>query len=81
MMLSNKVFLSLKEFSFFTGLTLQTTTKLVASGEIKSIRAGRRRLVPAAEVELFALQLTLFAEPDHFTGFDIESVLRKKVGR
>ena len=60
-MLSNKVFLSLKEFSFFTGLTLQTTTKLVASGEIKSIRVGRRRLIPIGEVELFALQLELFA--------------------
>jgi excisionase family DNA binding protein len=81
MMLSNKVLLSLKEFSFFTGLTLQTITKLVASGEIKSVRAGRRRLVPAAEVELFALQLELFAEPDHSGGLGPQSVHGKKVGR
>lgn len=71
MMLTNKVHLSLKEFSFFTGLTLQTVTKLVASGEIKSVRVGRRQLVPVAEVELFAVQLELFAE----------SVQGKKVGR
>lgn len=70
-MLTNKVLLSLKEFSFFTGLTLQTVAKSVASGEIKSIRVCRRSLVPVAEVERFALQLELFPEPVH----------RKKVGR
>ena len=80
-MLSNKVFLSLKEFSFFTGLTLQTTSKLVASGEIKSIRVGRRRLIHVGEVELFALQLELFALEEDPIGSDTKSVQRKKVGR
>jgi excisionase family DNA binding protein len=53
-MLSTKVLLSLKEFSFLAGLSLRTVTKLIASGEIKSIRVGRRRLVARAEVDRFA---------------------------
>jgi excisionase family DNA binding protein len=81
MMLSNKVLLSPREFSFFTGLTLQTVTKLVASGEIKSVRVGRRRLLPVAEVKLFALQLELFPEQDHSVGVGTQSVHGKKVGR
>jgi len=43
-MLSSKVLLSLTEVSTLVGLSLRTTTKLIASGEIKSIRVGRRRL-------------------------------------
>ena len=72
-MLSSKVLLSLREVSVLAGLSLRTTTKLIASGEIKSIRVGRRRLVPRDELERFARQ-------DHSTDLHEKSVLRKKVG-
>jgi excisionase family DNA binding protein len=73
-MLSSKVLLSLKEVSVLAGLSLRTTTKLIASGEIKSIRVGRRRLVPRDELERFA-------QRDHQTDQREKSVLQKKVGR
>ena len=72
-MLSTKALLSLKEFSFLAGLSLRTTTKLIASGELKSIRVGRRRLVPHTELERFAKQ-------DHST-VEANTVHQKKVGR
>lgn len=53
-MLSNKVLLSLPEFSVLTSISLRTAAKLVASGELRSIRVGRRRLVPYSELERFA---------------------------
>jgi excisionase family DNA binding protein len=73
-MLSTKVLLSLKEFSFLAGLSLRTITKLIASGEIKSIRVGRRRLVARAEIDRFA-------QRNHPTCSRKDSVPRKKVGR
>ena len=54
-LLAEKVLLSLKEFSLLAGLSLRTTAKLVASGEVSSIRVGRRRLISRAELERFAL--------------------------
>ena len=80
-MLTNKVRLSLKEFSFFTGLTLRATTELVATGEIKSILVGRRRLIPVSEIELFALQLELFTPKEHSPALGTKSVHRNKVGQ
>jgi excisionase family DNA binding protein len=53
-LLSNKVLLSLPEFSVLTSISLRTAAKLVASGELRSIRVGRRRLVPYSELERFA---------------------------
>lgn len=81
-LLVEKVLLSLKEFSSLAGISLRTTSKLVASREINSIRVGRRRLISRAELERFALN-------DHpLTGkFKREApppakrVHRKKVGR
>jgi excisionase family DNA binding protein len=81
-LLAEKVLLSLKEFSSLAGLSLRTTSKLVASREINSIRVGRRRLISRAELERFALsdhpltgtytrEAPPPAKPDH----------RKKVGR
>jgi excisionase family DNA binding protein len=73
-MLSSKVLLSLSEFSFLASLSLRTTTKLVASREIKSIRVGRRRLIPRSELDPFA-------ERDHLISSQRKSVRRKQVGR
>jgi excisionase family DNA binding protein len=73
-MLSPKLLLSLKEVSSVLGLSPRTTTKLIASGELNSIRVGRRRLVPHRELERFARR-------DHLTGPRKQSVPRKKVGR
>jgi excisionase family DNA binding protein len=73
-LLSDKVLLSLKEFSSLASLSLRTTSTLVASGEIKSIRVGRRRLVSRVELGRFALR-------DHSTSVAIKSAPRKKVGR
>ena len=69
-LLSNKVLLSRKEFSSLTGLSLRTTASLLASGDLRSIRVGRRRLIPHTELERFA-------ERDH----PALSVQRKKVDR
>lgn len=66
-MFSTKVLLSLREFSFLAGLSLRTTT---ASGEVSSIRVGRRRLIPKSA-------LLRFVELSHST----HSVPRRKVGR
>jgi excisionase family DNA binding protein len=69
-LLSSKVLLSRKEFATLAGLSLRTTAKLLASRELRSIRVGRRRLIPRSE-------LMRFAERDHFT----RSVPSWKVGR
>jgi excisionase family DNA binding protein len=72
-MFSSKVLLSLQEVSALTGLSLRTTAKLIASGELKSVRIGRRRLVHRDELERFARR-------NHSTAPQPASVLRKKVG-
>ncbi len=69
-LLSNKVLLSRKEFSSLTSLSLRTTASLLASGDLRSIRVGRRRLIPRTELERFAKR-------DH----PALSVQRKKVDR
>jgi excisionase family DNA binding protein len=51
--LSGKVLLSCSEFSSLTGLSPRTIAKLVASREVKSIRVGRRRLIPRIELDRF----------------------------
>lgn len=68
--LSTKLFLSRKEFSTLTGLSLRTVANLIASRELHSIRVGRRRLISHAE-------LTRFSKYDHST----TSAPRRKVGR
>jgi excisionase family DNA binding protein len=73
-MLGSKLLLSLKEVSHLVGLSLRTTTKLIATGEIKSIRVGRRRLVPRDE-------LVRFARRDHSTIRQRKPVHGKQVGR
>lgn len=72
-MLSNKVLLSLPEFSVLASISLRTTATLIASGELRSIRIGRRRLVPFSE-------LKRFVEKDHPTNAG-HSDRRKKVTR
>jgi excisionase family DNA binding protein len=49
-----KNFLSRREFSDLTGLSLRTTSNLLASHDVYSIRVGRRRLIPRVELERFA---------------------------
>jgi excisionase family DNA binding protein len=73
-LLSSRILFSPREFSALTGLSLRTTTKLIASGELKSIRVGRRRLVHRDELERFARR-------NHSTAPQPVLVLRKKVGR
>lgn len=68
--LSTKLFLSRKEFSTLTGLSLRTVASLIASKELRSIRVGRRRLISQAE-------LIRLSKSDHST----KSAPRKKVGR
>jgi excisionase family DNA binding protein len=71
-MFSNKALLSLPEFSVLTNISLRTTAKLIVSGELRSIRVGRR-LVPYSELERFA-------KNDHPT-VDFQSVHQKMVTR
>lgn len=72
-MLSNKILLSLPEFSVLASISLRTSAKLIASGELRSIRIGRRRLVPYSELERFV-------KKDHPTSA-AHSDRRKKVSR
>jgi excisionase family DNA binding protein len=58
--ISNKLLLSRKESSALTGLSLRTIANLIASRELRSIRVGRRRLVPRTE-------LARFIQRDHST--------------
>lgn len=70
-LLSTRIFLSCKEFSALTGLSLRTIAKLLVSGELRSLRVGRRRLIPRAEMHRFGAR-------DHST---TPSASGKKVGR
>lgn len=72
-LLREKLLLSLKEFSVLTGLSPRTTSKLVCLQEVGSIRVGRRRLIPRAE-------LTRFILSDHPTTAVLDAASRKKVG-
>jgi excisionase family DNA binding protein len=72
-LLSDKVLLSLPEFSVLASISLRTTAKLIASGELRSIRIGRRRLVPQSELERFT-------KTDHST-VEVKSVHQKRVSR
>jgi excisionase family DNA binding protein len=72
-LLSNKVLLSIPEFSVLASISPRTTAKLIASGEVRSIRIGRRRLIARSE-------LALFVKRDHATS-EVRSALPKKGGR
>ena len=71
--LFSRVLLSLTEFSVLASISLRTTATLIASGELRSIRVGRRRLVPYSELERFV-------KKDHST-VEAHSVHQKKVTR
>lgn len=42
---------SLTEAALVTGLSLSTINRRLASGEIRSVKVGRRRLVPVSELQ------------------------------
>ena len=42
---------SLIETALVTGLSLSTINRRLASGDIKSVKVGRRRLVPVSELQ------------------------------
>jgi excisionase family DNA binding protein len=75
-LLGCSVLLSQKEFSHLVSLSLRTVAKLIASGEIRSIRVGRRRLIRRTELMRFAMR-------DHLqqATSGIKSTHGKKVGR
>jgi excisionase family DNA binding protein len=52
-LLCSRVLLSRKEASALTGLSPKTVAKLIASRELRSIRVGRRRLIPRADIDQF----------------------------
>ena len=49
-----KMFVNVAEVARLTGLCLKTTKRRVQDGTIKSVRIGRRILVPVAELERLA---------------------------
>ena len=69
-LLDSNAFLSRCEFSTLTDLSFRTISKLIASGEVSSIRVGRRRLIPTSP-------LLRFVERYHST----HSLPPKAVGR
>lgn len=73
-MFDQKLLLSLKEFSFLAGLSLRTTHKLIAAREVRSIRVGRRRLIPRSELEQFIRQ-------DHSIRVSPKATLRRRPRR
>jgi excisionase family DNA binding protein len=77
-LLSKKALLTAKEFSSRTGLTFAFVDKLVAFGELRSVRLGRRRFIPVAEVERFNWR---FPPRDQPLSDVIKPVLRKRVRR
>jgi excisionase family DNA binding protein len=72
-LLSNKVLLSILEFSVLASVSPRTTAKLIASGELRSIPIGRRRLIARSEVTRFVMR-------DRATS-KVRSALPKKGGR
>jgi len=81
--LSAKYLFSLEEFSLLAGLSLRTTNKLIANGEVRSIRVGRRRLISRSELDRFSGRDHPL-KPRGSGGIirrRTESVCRKKVGR
>jgi excisionase family DNA binding protein len=75
-LLGIKILFSRKEFSALTGLSLRTTANLLASGELRSIRIGRRRLISRIDLERFAKR----SHPVHRFK-RATSALHRKVGR
>ncbi|HOO13174.1 MAG TPA: helix-turn-helix domain-containing protein [Bacillota bacterium] len=51
--MSERLAYSVKEFRKKTGLSKNLTYKLLETGTLKSVRAGRRILIPAWAVEDF----------------------------
>ncbi len=80
-MLAKRAFLSAQSFSFYSGLTVHTVNTMIDSGEIKSFRFGRRRLIPVAELNRFALQLELFDDESGQQLISSSTTHRKQVGR
>ena len=66
----SKLLFSRKESAALTGLSLRTISQLLTSGELRSIRVGRRRLIPR-------LALAQFVQSSHSTS----PATRKQVGR
>jgi len=79
--LAKRAFLSAQSFSFYSGLTVHTVNTMIDSGEIKSFRFGRRRLIPVAELNRFALQLELFDDESGQQLISSSTTHRKQVGR
>src|SRR5262249_102481 len=67
LLLSSKILFSRREFSTLTGLSLRTIAKLIASGELRSIRVGRRRLVRRAELDRFIARDHRISAPSRLT--------------
>ena len=72
--LGSKVFLSRKEASTLTGLSPKTITRLISSRKLKSIRVGRRRLIPPAELDQFIIR-------DHRINVPQTEALRRRTPR
>ena len=47
----NRAGYSIREFSAAYGVCLQTTYNLINAGRIKSFKIGRRRIIPASEID------------------------------
>ena len=48
-----------------TGLSLPTINRKIARGELRSVKVGRRRLIPAQELERLCGVQTTPAEPSN----------------
>jgi len=51
--MADKLLFSKREAASALGLSVRTLEMLIAVREVKSIRVGRRRMVPCAELEKF----------------------------
>jgi excisionase family DNA binding protein len=51
--LSEKAYLSIQEWVFMTGICRSSTYVFIAEGALKTVKIGKRRLIPASEVRDF----------------------------
>lgn len=54
--LSEKAYLSIQEWVFMTGICRSSTYVFIADGALKTVKIGKRRLIPASEVKDFVIR-------------------------
>ena len=54
--LQGKAYLSILQWVFLTGICRSTTYQHITAGSLKTLKVGKRRLIPASEVKDFFIR-------------------------